>query len=117
MPHTTRRGSVRAVSQNTWAAETDAKATKGLDVVYYLRLPDGLIKIGTTNRPLTRIAEHGRKSGSTDVLAVEFGGRALERERHVQFAADRVDRHEHFNPSPALMAHISSLREALHLTA
>lgn len=92
-------------------------ATQGMDIVYYLELPDGRIKIGTTNRPLDRISEHGRKSGTTKVLAIEFGGRDLERQRHADFADDRDGRAEHFTPSDALMAHIATLRQALNLSA
>lgn len=99
------------------SAQTDKQATKGVAIVYYLRLPDGNIKIGTSRRPLERLATHRRESGAHEVLAVEFGGFELERERHQQFSADRVYRREHFRPSDALMAHIQTLREALNLTA
>ena len=112
--------SVLHVSTRTIAAQdqqltgvTDRTATRGLSIVYYLRLPDGLIKIGTTSRPLDRIGEHRRKSGSVEVLAIEFGDDQLERMRHNQFRSWRVGRAEHFEPSTELQAHIDGLRAEL----
>lgn len=109
--------SVRAVVRNASAAETTRAATKGVSIVYYLKLADGLIKIGTSSEPLERLRRHRADKGAFEVLAVEFGGRDLERQRHQEFAADRDGRAEHFNPSAALMAHIAELRTALNLTA
>ena len=97
------------------ALDTPRSATRGVEIVYYLRLPDGLIKIGTSAEPLDRLARHRRDKGATDVLAIEFGGRALERERHEQFAHLRDGRHEHFAPEPDLLAHIDYLRAGLGL--
>jgi len=99
------------------STQTDRQATKGMDIVYYLRRSDGAIKIGTTNRPLIRLAEHKRRGDVTEVLAIEFGGRDLERQRHLEFAHLRIGQHEHFTAAPDLMEHISTLREALHLSA
>lgn len=102
---------------NEHSPQTDRQATQGVEVVYYLRLPDGLIKIGTSRRALERLSTHRRKTGVDEVLAVEFGGRDLERQRHEQFAAEREGRREHFTASDALMSHIQSLRDALGLSA
>lgn len=96
--------------------QTDRQATAGVAVVYYLRMSDGCIKIGTSRRALERIAAHRRNAGAEEVLAVEFGSYDLERERHLQFASDLVRGREIFHPSDALMAHIAELRNALNLT-
>jgi len=97
--------------------ETDRQATLGVEVVYYLRLLDGNIKIGTSTRALERIAKHKRTTGFQEVLAVEFGGQALERARHEQFAAFRTSRAEHFAPERPLLDHIESIRQQLGFTA
>lgn len=115
--NTSRCGSISAVSRNANAAGTDRSATKGLEIVYYLRLPDGLIKIGTSSEPLDRLRRHRADKGQIEVLAIEFGGRDLERQRHLEFTSERHGNFEHFTPSDALMAHIATLREALNLSA
>jgi hypothetical protein len=109
--------SVTAVVRNASPTETTRNATNGVAIVYYLRLPDGNIKIGTSRRPLERLTRHRRDKGDVEVLAVEFGSYELEHQRHAEFTADRIDRTETFAPSAVLMAHIQTLREALNLTA
>jgi len=52
-----------------------------MPVVYYMRM-DGLVKIGTTTRISRRLISI-RPQG---VLAIERGGRDVERQRHAQFA-------------------------------
>lgn len=75
-----------------------------VDVVYYLRLGDA-VKIGTTSNPRQRFgALH-----HDEVLAFERGGRALEQQRHAEFAADRLGTSEWFDFSPALRAHTAAL--------
>ena len=117
MTHAKPSRSVKAVVRNASSAETARKATDGVEVVYYLRFTDGLVKIGTSRQALERLAKHRRTKGDVEVLAVEFGGRDLERQRHEQFAHLRPTRHEHFTPAPELMDHIESLRQALNLSA
>lgn len=88
---------------------TDSQATKGVEVVYYLQLPNGTIKIGTSSDILARLGKHRRKYGKVRVLAIEFGGRSLEAQRHQEFAGDRIGAAEHFHPSDTLMSHIKML--------
>ena len=88
---------------------TDAQATRGIAVVYYLRLPDGRIKIGTSRDALARLARHRRRFGDVAVLAVEFGGRDLEALRHQQFAHLLVEGREIFSAGPDLMRHVEVL--------
>jgi hypothetical protein len=72
-------------------------------VVYYLRFGDR-VKIGTT----TNLARRLSAIPHDEVLATEVGSFTLERERHGQFAADRVIG-EWFHMSPSLMEHIEGL--------
>lgn len=99
------------------AGQTTHQATVGVEVVYYLLLPDGNIKIGTSSNALERMAKHRRTSGYQEVLAIEFGGAELERQRHQEFAHLRVSRAENFLPSPELINHIDALRQSLGITA
>ena len=77
-------------------------------LVYYARIGD-YIKIGYSTRLRRRLAT----LRVDELLAVEPGGPDLERERHHQFDAERIDlRRENFRPSPALADHIEHLRDA-----
>lgn len=73
-----------------------------VDVVYYLGYDDR-IKIGTTANPRQRLSAIWHD----ELLAFERGDRALERRRHVQFAADRFPGTEWFRRSPQLLAHVA----------
>ena len=72
-----------------------------IDVVYYLRLGTS-VKIGTTFNPRQRFAVLPHD----EVLAFERGGRALEQQRHLEFAADRLGTSEWFGLTRRLRAHI-----------
>lgn len=79
-------------------------------VVYYLAVGPNTVKIGTTTDLAARM-----RSLRTDmqyVLAVEPGGRDVERERHEQFAASRIGRREDFRVTDALQQHINQLMDA-----
>jgi len=75
-----------------------------IDVVYYLRLGPS-VKIGTTFHPKQRFAvlQHD------EVLAFELGDRTVERQRHLEFAADRLGTSEWFELTPRLRAHVAAL--------
>lgn len=75
-----------------------------IDVVYYLRR-DGSVKIGTTFNPRQRFAVLRHD----EVLAFELGDRAVERQRHADFSADRLGTSEWFELTPRLRAHIGAL--------
>lgn len=99
------------------SGQTDRQVTDGIEIVYYLRLPSGVIKIGTTAHPLKRLQQHRRLFGDFEPLGIEHGGRSLETERHRQFAHLRVPgTREHFLPKQELIDHIDSLRMALGLS-
>lgn len=108
-------------SYNTLAARTDTpdvpckcaprigKNYPSPSQVYYLTVRPGVVKIGYTHYLITRIVAVRRTVA--DLLATEPGGREVERDRHRQFAADRVGAHkEDFNVSPELARHITAMR-------
>lgn len=76
--------------------------------VYYLMVGPNTVKIGTTKRLSQRINE--LRSDRQYVVALEPGGRTVERERHLQFAAERLGRREDFRLSDRLKQHIESLQ-------
>jgi hypothetical protein len=86
-----------------------------VDVVYYLRRGES-VKIGTTYNPRQRFTALRHD----EVLAFELGGRALEQQRHAEFAADRRGTSEWFELSPRLRSHIEVLaagRDPWHVHA
>ena len=92
------------------AAEEAKKAERErTSFVYYVRLDEQRIKIGYTSRLRQRIG--ALRVHPSALLAYEPGGREVEKARHEQFAADRLDaRLEDFTPSPALLTWIDDLR-------
>lgn len=79
--------------------------------VYYVRIPgDDLVKIGYAASLKERLT--GLRVPREALLAVEPGARDVERERHQQFRAFRVNpKREDFWLSPELERWIQSLRE------
>lgn len=75
-----------------------------IDVVYYLRF-DRRVKIGTSRRPRRRIASIRHQ----ELLAFERGGRALEQQRHREFAALR-EGGEWFTLTGDVAAHVAQIR-------
>ncbi len=75
-----------------------------IDIVYYIRF-DERVKIGTSSRPRQRLAALRHD----ELLAFERGGRALEQQRHREFASIR-EGGEWFTFTPALRMHVSQLR-------
>lgn len=76
-------------------------------MVYYITRIDkpGLVKIGTTKDMKTRMNELGSRGRAVTVLATEPGDRSLERQRHLQFSAMRVEG-EWFHFAAPILAHI-----------
>lgn len=95
----------RTPRREAWKVLTQADPSlRHAPVVYYLRF-DRLVKIGTTgniHQRMTQIQNEG-------LLAVEYGGVALERERHRQFTGSHY-MGEWFVLDDALGAHIVDLR-------
>jgi hypothetical protein len=76
-----------------------------VDVVYYIRF-DKRVKIGTSRRPRQRLAAIRHD----ELLAFERGGRAVEQQRHREFAGIR-EGGEWFTYTNELHTHVSALRE------
>ncbi|WP_396642360.1 GIY-YIG nuclease family protein [Microbacterium sp.] len=74
-----------------------------VEVVYYLRYADR-IKIGTSAAPRQRLSAVWHD----ELLAFERGGRALEQQRHREFAGLR-EGGEWFHAGPELLSHIGAL--------
>ena len=68
---------------------------------------EDLVKIGTTRDLKSRIRQHGSKLQY--VVALELGGRELEKARHDQFPMERHGVREIFTVSPELREHIEKL--------
>lgn len=76
-------------------------------VVYYMRI-NGRIKVGFT----TDLTKRSRAyPPDTELLAVEPGGKSLERRRHEQFSRYLDRGREWFVEGPGLVEHIRSLSE------
>jgi hypothetical protein len=75
--------------------------------VYYVHIHD-YVKIGTTTGLAGRMLN--LRVEPHQILAVEPGGRELEKRRHEQFADERRGRREDFEMSDRLMAHITQVR-------
>lgn len=78
-------------------------------VVYYVRLIGDRIKIGTTTNLKMRLATY--RARPEDLIAVERGGRDIERWRHIQFDHLRIGAREDFSMAPELQRHMDQLRE------
>lgn len=75
-----------------------------VDVVYYIRF-DRRVKIGTSRRPRQRLASIRHE----ELLAFERGGRAVEQQRHRDFAGIR-EGGEWFTFTDELRIHVAALR-------
>ena len=78
------------------------------EFVYYLMLRPSALKIGMITCLIQRI--NSLRTDLQYVVALEVGGRELERQRHKQFAAERFGRREDFHVSERLKAHIKALQ-------
>jgi len=75
--------------------------------VYYLMLGPATVKIGTSRNVVDRIRQ--LRSDIQYVVALERGSYELERQRHLQFADERLGQREDFRLTDRLKAHIESL--------
>lgn len=77
--------------------------------VYYLMVGPNTVKIGTTTQLQERIRQ--LRTELQYVVAIERGGRDVERQRHLEYATERIGRKEDFIVSERLQAHIEKLAE------
>jgi hypothetical protein len=80
-------------------------------VVYFVRMPDGIIKIGYSASMETRMTKLGG-----DLLALLPGTRDDERAHHERFAHCLDHGLEWFRPEPDLLAYVDTVREGLGLS-
>lgn len=82
------------------------------EVVYAVRMPDGLIKIGWTG-------DFGRRKerlgAAAEVLSLQPGTRADEATIHAQLRAHRAMRHEYYHPAAEVLAVVNEMRATLSL--
>ena len=76
--------------------------------VYYLIIGPSTVKIGVTTCLIQRL--NALRSELQYVVAIERGGRELERARHKEFAVERIRRREDFRLSERLKQHIEALQ-------
>lgn len=77
-------------------------------VIYYCADKMGNIKIGITRVLHRRLQQFNVYAGGVELLATELGFTELERKRHEQFSAYRIQG-EWYRPGKKLKAHIASL--------
>jgi hypothetical protein len=83
--------------------------TRYLDsVVYFIRCPDGCIKIGYTTDLANRA--YALAVDWTGILAVIPGGHEIEQELHAKFRPFRARSREYYEPAPELLDHVNALR-------
>ncbi len=97
----------RAAAERLPEVVTSVVARERSRRVYYVRRPDGPIKIGTTYSMGNRLRGL-RNVAPVEVLAVHTGGHVAERALHRRFASSRLDG-EWLAPTAELLAHIDHI--------
>lgn len=75
--------------------------------VYYLMVGPQTVKIGTTRNLTDRVNQ--LRSDLQYVVALELGTYDTERQRHLEYADERIGKREEFRLSDRLKAHIETL--------
>lgn len=88
---------------------------RAASIVYYIRVDEDTIKIGTTGA-IDRFTRHAGAWPDMQVLAVEPGNKPEEDMRHQQFAAHRLGAEELFRAAPDLVEHVDALVAELRVT-
>jgi len=86
-----------------------SQPTKKGYVYYALSESTNELKIGFSTNPWARVSELKTARPDIQIVAVELGSSATERERHLRFATDRLRRSEWFNYSVVLREFVKSL--------
>jgi hypothetical protein len=81
-------------------------------IVYYVRRPDGMIKIGTSRSPGSRLESIARTHGSLLLVAFHGGARAEEAAIHRIFKVLHIGG-EWFRPELPLLEHIAKVRKTM----
>lgn len=97
---------------NTAEASPSAIARDVGPVIYAIRQPGGIIKIGHTTRIANRIASLG---GWQHLLALKPATRADELELHRTLRAHVNHGREYYNPTPEVLGVVNDMRSAMRL--
>lgn len=81
-------------------------------IVYYIRRPDGMIKIGTSRAAGSRLDSIARKHGKLVLMAFHTGARAEEAAIHRKFKALHIGAEWH-RPELPLLEHIAKVRKTM----
>lgn len=81
-------------------------------IVYYVRRPDGMIKIGTSRTAGSRLDSIARRHGRLVLMAFHTGARAEEAAVHRQFKALHIGAEWH-RPELPLLEHIAKVRKTM----
>lgn len=105
-PAATVYGGQRTIADERRRSTAIHALTRGIKVVYAMRVPDGAIKIGcTSNLPNRLSGLHG------EILAFRPGDFADEKELHLKLAAHRNRGREYYNPTPEVVAVVNDMRD------
>jgi hypothetical protein len=104
------RDYVRTVEE-MWQRREEVLAQQS--VVYYLRrVSDGMIKIGTSARFRTRLAQHRKIHGELQILLIRGGSRDEEADAHAKYRYYRPDRMEWFYPAQPVLRSLYRYRQS-----
>lgn len=79
-------------------------------IIYAIRTPEGLIKIGCSSD----VASRRRHLGS-EILALKFGDRDDENALHQELVSHRARGREYYHPHPDVLAVVNGLRDDIGL--
>lgn len=91
-------------------ARVASNPPRGGECVYYVRFADH-IKIGRSKSLKGRMMAMHLHPDS--LLAAEPGGHQIEKQRHLMFRDERVQRTELFHPSDRLLEHVEHVRKVI----
>lgn len=97
------------MAQSRKSAVEDEKRSENGSLVYFIKRPDGCIKIGYSHDPIQRKSQlQTQYECEMTLLATIKGARIKEREMHEHFASFRVSG-EWFEPSDELISFIDKV--------
>lgn len=112
LPHTTELETVYVRNIDSWVRPSWERPDRGEEFVYFVRI-DQAIKIGHSTNVRRRVKFYGAYGQDVEVLAVEWGDRALEKKLHRRFDEHRAPvgtSRELFNPHQDILDYIESER-------
>ena len=86
----------------------------GVELIYAIRLPDGIIKIGHTKDLMARRRHFD--SGPEAILAIKPGAYDEEQAIHAKLAPHVARGREYYHPTPEVMGFVNDLRGRLGIS-